>query len=101
MLIVNMGSRMYCNELGAKGICTSVITACASATHAIGDAFRHIRDGYAEIVCTGGSEASVTPLELVALLNESTDLNVIIQNVLPFRLIRNVPDLLWVKEAAL
>ena len=62
MLIVNMGAGCIAIELGAKGICTSVVTACASATNAIGDAFRHIRDGYAEIMCTGGSEASVTEL---------------------------------------
>ena len=62
MLIVNMGAGCIAIELGAKGICTSVVTACASATSAIGDAFRHIRDGYAEIMCTGGSEASVTEL---------------------------------------
>ncbi len=78
MLIVNMGAGCIAIELGAKGICTSVVTACASATNAIGDAFRHIRDGYAEIMCTGGSEASITPLGIggftsMKALNEGND----------------------------
>ena len=47
----------YQLNFAQKGILPSVVTACASATNAIGDAFRHIRDGYAEIMCTGGSEA--------------------------------------------
>ena len=48
--------------LGFHGICSCVVTACASGTNAIGDAFRHIRDGYAEVILFGGSESSITPL---------------------------------------
>ncbi len=43
---------------------TSTVTACASATNSIGDAFRAIRDGYLEVAITGGAEASVIPLGL-------------------------------------
>ena len=45
-------------------MCTCPVTACASGTNAVGDAFRHIRDGYAEVALAGGTEASITPLAM-------------------------------------
>ncbi|MCG3137665.1 MAG: 3-oxoacyl-[acyl-carrier-protein] synthase 2 [Phycisphaerae bacterium] len=51
---------------GAKGPSTSVVTACASAAHALGDALWAIKRGEADIMYAGGAEAAVTPLGLAA-----------------------------------
>ena len=60
MLIVNMGSGMVSIMLGLKGPNSAVATACATGTHAIGDAFRIIQRGDADIMLTGGAEAATT-----------------------------------------
>jgi 3-oxoacyl-[acyl-carrier-protein] synthase II len=62
MSISNMAAGNIAIRFGAKGICTSVITACASATNSIGEAFRNIKFGYSDIMIAGGAEASITPL---------------------------------------
>ncbi|MGL6057526.1 MAG: beta-ketoacyl-ACP synthase II [Culicoidibacterales bacterium] len=62
MAIVNMGAGNIAIDLGAKGHCTSVVTACASATHALGDALRMIQYGDADVILTGGAEATITQL---------------------------------------
>ncbi len=62
MSIINMAAGAVAIKYGFKGSCTSVVTACASATNAIGDSFRAIRDGYATVAVTGGCEATITPL---------------------------------------
>jgi 3-oxoacyl-[acyl-carrier-protein] synthase II len=49
-------------EFGAKGFNESVVTACATSTNAIGDAFKVIQRGDADIMITGGAEASITPM---------------------------------------
>ena len=59
-------------------MCSCVVTACASGTNAIGEAFHHIRDGYAEMMLCGGAEASITPLGIggftaLKALNETKD----------------------------
>ena len=64
MMIANMAAGHISIIFGAKGINTTVVTACASATNAIGEAFRTIRDGYADAIITGGSEAPITSLAL-------------------------------------
>lgn len=64
MMIANMGAGMIAIEFGAKGICSCPVTACAGGSNAIGDAFHHIRDGYADIMMTGGAEAAITHLGL-------------------------------------
>jgi len=51
-------------EFGAKGPNASIETACAASSHAVGEAFKLIRDGTADAMITGGSEAVVTPLAL-------------------------------------
>ncbi len=58
--ITNMAAAKIAIEHGLHGMCTCVVTACASGTNAVGDAFRHIRDGYAEVMLCGGAEASIT-----------------------------------------
>lgn len=62
MSIINLAAGNIAIEYGIKGAATASVTACASATNSIGEAFRAIRDGYLDLVISGGSEASVTPL---------------------------------------
>ncbi|HLW59377.1 MAG TPA: beta-ketoacyl-ACP synthase II [bacterium] len=64
MIIINMASGIVSIATGAKGPNVSVVSACATSGHAIGDAFRTIqRDDAAAMIC-GGSEAALTPLSL-------------------------------------
>ena len=58
----NMAAGHIAIEYGLHGMCTSVVTACASAANAIGESFRHIRDGYGDVMVAGGAEAAITPL---------------------------------------
>jgi len=60
MMIGNMAAGNVAIQYGAKGICTNVVTACASSTNTIGEAFRNIKHGYADVIITGGTEASIT-----------------------------------------
>lgn len=62
MSITNMAAGRVAIEHGFKGMCSCVVTACAGGTSAVGDAFRYIRDGYAEVMLAGGTDASITPL---------------------------------------
>ncbi|MCL2060371.1 MAG: beta-ketoacyl-ACP synthase II [Oscillospiraceae bacterium] len=62
MMIANMASGQLAIQYGFKGFNESVNTACSSGTNAIGDAFQVIREGRADIMLAGGSEAAVTPM---------------------------------------
>ena len=64
MIISNMAAGHMAIRFGFQGMCSCVVTACAGGTNAVGDAFRHIRDGYAEVMLCGGAEAAVTPLAM-------------------------------------
>ncbi len=64
MMIPNIASGQVSIALGAKGTNILIVTACASSTNAIGEAFRIIQYGDADIVITGGTEASITPLSV-------------------------------------
>lgn len=61
-LISNMCGGLVAIELGARGPNFGVVSACATATHAIGESLRAIRNGEADIMVCGGTEASITPL---------------------------------------
>lgn len=61
MMISNMASGNISIQFGLRGKCTDVVTACASGTHSIGDAFRAIQYGDAEIMITGGTESCICP----------------------------------------
>jgi 3-oxoacyl-[acyl-carrier-protein] synthase II len=63
-LMVNAGSGQISIRWGLRGINSAVATACASANNAIGDAFKHIQLGHADIMVTGGSEAAITRMGL-------------------------------------
>ena len=60
--IANMGAAHIAIRYGLHGICTCAVTACASAANAIGDAYRMIADGYADLILAGGAESALTPL---------------------------------------
>ena len=62
MMIANMASGNVSIELGAKGPNLTVVTACATGTHAIGDSFRILQQGKSDVMIAGGTEATVTPL---------------------------------------
>jgi 3-oxoacyl-[acyl-carrier-protein] synthase II len=62
MSISNMAAGNIAIKLKAQGICTCIVTACATATHSIGESFRKIRNGEADLIVTGGAEAPITPL---------------------------------------
>jgi len=64
MLIVNMASGLVSMRFGAKGPNTSVVTACATGNHAIGDAFKVIQRGDADLMIAGGAEAIIVPLTM-------------------------------------
>lgn len=64
MAIVNLGAGNVSIKFGLEGTCTSSVTACATGTNNIGDAFRHIKHGYADVMLAGGSEAPITSLGL-------------------------------------
>ena len=62
--ICNMAAGQIAIDAGFQGMCTCPVTACAGGTNAVGDAFHYIRDGYAEVMLCGGTEASITPLSI-------------------------------------
>ena len=64
MGICNMAAGQVAIASGFRGMCTCPVTACAGGTNAVGDAFHYIRDGYADAMLCGGTEAAVTPLAI-------------------------------------
>ena len=62
MMIANMASGQVAIRFGIKGYNICVVTACASANHAIGDAYRMIQGGYADVILSGGTEAAISAL---------------------------------------
>jgi len=62
MTIINLGAGNVAIKHGLKGPCTSAVTACATGTNNIGDAFRTIKHGYADVMLAGGAEAPITRL---------------------------------------
>ncbi len=62
MVIINLASGQVSIKLGAKGPNSCAVTACATGTHSIGDAFRLIRSGEADAMLAGGTESTITPL---------------------------------------
>ena len=61
LMISNMAAGNVSIQLGFRGKCTNVVTACASGTNCIGDAFRAIQYGDAEIMAAGGTESCICP----------------------------------------
>lgn len=68
-MIANIAAGNIAIRHKACGPCLPVVTACATSTHAIGEAYRAIRHGYADAVIAGGSEAAVIPLGIAGFAN--------------------------------
>ena len=76
--IVNMPAGHISIEFGFKGESMSTVTACASSTHAIGEAYKNIKHGYEDVIIAGGTEASICSIgiagfENMKALSNSTD----------------------------
>lgn len=67
--ISNMASGYISIEFGFKGPNSCVVTACATGTHSIGDAFKIIQRGDADIMIAGGTESAITPLGIAGFAN--------------------------------
>ena len=80
MMITNMAAGNVAIAYGAKGKCINVVTACATGTHSIGEAYRSIQCGEADVMIAGGTESAITPLGVAGFTNltaltKSTDKN--------------------------
>lgn len=64
MSIINLGAGNIAIKYGLRGPCTSVVTACATGTNNIGDSFRLIKHGYADVMLAGGTEAPMTRIAI-------------------------------------
>lgn len=78
MAIINMAAGNISIKYGLKGPSTSVVTACATGTNSIGEAFRQIKHGYADVMLAGGVEAPITKIGIegfasLKALNSSND----------------------------
>jgi len=69
MMISNMASGNVAIRFKAQGPTLPVVTACATSTHAIGEAFRAIKHGYADAIIAGGTEATIIPLAVAGFTN--------------------------------
>jgi len=80
MMIGNMAAGNIAIRFNAQGPCLPVVTACATSSHAIGEAFRAIKYGHADAIIAGGAEATIIPLAVAGFsnmkaLSESEDPN--------------------------
>ena len=69
MMIANIASGSIAIRYHALGPCLPVVTACATSSHAIGEAFRAIKHGYADAILAGGAEAVLNPLAIAGFTN--------------------------------
>jgi 3-oxoacyl-[acyl-carrier-protein] synthase II len=68
-MISNMASGHISIRFNARGVCLPVVTACATSTNAIGEAYRAIKHGYADAVIAGGAEAAIVPVAIAGFTN--------------------------------
>ena len=68
-MISNIAAGNIAIRNNACGPCLPVVTACATSTHAIGEAYRAIKHGYADAIITGGTEAAIVPLSIAGFAN--------------------------------
>ena len=100
MMISNMAAGNVSIQFGLKGKSLNVVTACASGTNTIGEAFRSIQYGEADVMVAGGTEGSVSPIG-IAGFTSLTALSVrATRHAARFRLTRNAADLSWEKVRA-
>jgi len=62
--LINTAASSVAIDLDFHGCTEAIVTACAASSNAIGESFRKIKDGYQDLIVTGGSEASITPLAI-------------------------------------
>lgn len=79
-MISNMAAGSMAIRFNAQGPCLPITTACATSTNTLGEAFRAIKNGYAEAILAGGSEAAITPVGVAGFgnmmaLNQAADPN--------------------------
>ena len=68
-MIANIAAGNIAIRNNACGPCLPVVTACATSTHAIGEAYRAIKHGYADAIIAGGTEAAIIPLAIAGFAN--------------------------------
>ncbi|NMM62102.1 beta-ketoacyl-ACP synthase II [Clostridium sp. P21] len=78
MIISNMAAGNIAIKFGAKGPCSNIVTACATGTNCVGEAFGMIKSDLADVMIVGGTEACITPLSMAGFaaattLTKSTD----------------------------
>ena len=71
-MISNIAAGNIAIRYNACGPCLPVVTACATSTHAIGEAYRAIKHGYADAIIAGGSEATIIPIAIAKNINGRT-----------------------------
>lgn len=69
MMIANMAAGTVAMRYNLRGATLPVVTACATSTHTVGEAFRAIKHGYSTAIVAGGTEASITPLSVAGFGN--------------------------------
>ncbi len=69
MMISNMAAGTISIRYGLKGPTLPIVTACATSTNTIGEAYRAIKHGYADAIVAGGAEATITPLAVAGFVN--------------------------------
>ena len=69
MATINMAAGNISIEIGARGESFSMVTACASGTHTIGESYRIIKHGYQDIMMCGGAESCITPVGIAGFAN--------------------------------
>ncbi len=97
MMISNMAAGNVSIDYGLKGKSLNVVTACATGTHSIGEAYRSIQVGDADVMLAGGTESCICPIGVAGFaaltaLSGSED-----PSVVPFRSIKIATDLSWEK----
>ncbi len=68
-MISDMAGGQIAIKYGAQGSCIDIVTACATSTHSIGEAFRAIRHGYADAIIAGGSDRCTIPIGIAGFAN--------------------------------
>ena len=71
-IIGNMAAGQVAIKFQANGPCIDVVTACATSTHAIGEAYRAIKHGYADAILSGGTDKAFIPIGVAAFANAKT-----------------------------
>jgi 3-oxoacyl-[acyl-carrier-protein] synthase II len=86
MMIGNIAAGTVAIKFNARGPCLPIVTACATSSHTIGEAFRAIKFGFADAIIAGGSEAAVNPVSIAGFTNcmALTTRNIPLESSIPF-----------------